>query len=104
VIDAVAEIGYKELKKRKSPPPSGGSDPSCRVAKAKAAEAARRVKPKAAKDAPRVVKSKAAEGAPGKGPEEMATLPADLRLIKGIVAKPTRTALQKPTARRMRAK
>jgi hypothetical protein len=75
-----------------------------RVAEAKAAEEARRVKPKPAEDAPRVAKSKAAEGTPDKRPQEMATSPADLRLIKGIVTKPTRTASQKSTAPRMRAK
>jgi hypothetical protein len=80
------------------------------VAEAKAAEEARRVKPKAAEDAPRVVKSKAegTRGAaaihPGKRPEKMATSPADFRLNKGIVAKPTGTASQKPKAPRMRAK
>ena len=77
-----------------------------RAAEAKAAKEARRVaKTKAAEDAPRVAKSKAAEGArsaaathPGKRPEEMAAPPADLRLIKGIVAKPrTRAASQKRT-------
>src|SRR5712671_4610518 len=66
-----------------------------RAAEAKAAEDARRAaEAKAAEAARRVAKSKAAEGAPscaathpGKRTEEMAVPPADLRLIKGIVAK-----------------
>jgi len=81
-------------------------------AKAKAAEDARRVaEAKAVEAGRRVAKSKAAQGAPscaathpGKRTEEMAVPPADLRLIKGIVAKPTRAASQKRTAPRMKAK
>jgi hypothetical protein len=69
------------------------------VAEAKAAEEARRVKPKAAEGTP-----SAAAIHPGKRPEEMATSPDDFRLNKGIVAKPTRTASQKPKPPRMRAK
>jgi fused signal recognition particle receptor len=69
-------------------------------AKTKAVEAGRRVaKPKTPKEA-----SSGAATHPGRRPEEMAVPPADLRLIKGIVAKPTRAASQKRTAPRMRAK
>lgn len=74
-----------------------------RAAEAKAAEEARRAAELKAEDAPRIAKSKAPEKArnaaatrPGKRPEEMAAPPADLRPIKGIVAKPrTRAAPQK---------
>jgi hypothetical protein len=83
-----------------------------RAAEAKAAKVVRGgAKAKAVEAGRRVAKSKAPEGAPscaathpGKRPEEMAVPPADLRLIKGIVAKPTRAASQKRTAPRMRAK
>ena len=66
---------------------------------------------KAAEDTRRAAEAKAAQGAPscaathpGKRTEEMAVPPADLRLIKGIVAKPTHAASQKRTAPRMKAK
>jgi hypothetical protein len=81
------------------------------VAEAKAAEEARRVAEAKAEEARRAAEAKAAKGAPscaatrpGKRPEEMPVPPADLKLIKGIVAKPTRAASQKRTAPRMRAK
>jgi hypothetical protein len=83
-----------------------------RAAEAKVADEARRVaKTKGAENAPRVAKSKAAERVPsgatthtGKVREEMSAPPADLRLIKEIVAKPRGAASQKRRAPRMRAR
>ena len=71
------------------------------MAKPKITEEARRAaEAKAAKEVRGGAKAKAVEAGthPAKRPKEMAVPPGDLRLIKGIVAKPTRAASQKRTA------